>query len=117
MNAKKEFLQTTKGIKVIAAKIEFDSYKFSDRKVLLYKNYDKQQFDKFLENINVEYDCGYGGQELFGEIWCENGIWFDRFEYDGSESWERHKYPNGMPTLLNNDRRVKLERLLDETKK
>ena len=34
----------------------------------------------------------------FGTIWCEDGVWFDRHEYDGSEYWDFHKYPT-IPAL------------------
>ena len=37
---------------------------------------------------------GYGGQELFGTIWYEDGTWSDRGEYDGSEWWNYNKCPD-----------------------
>jgi hypothetical protein len=49
--------------------------------------------DDFLNFLDREYDDGYGGQQLHGYIFCEDGIWFDRGEYDGSEWWNRNKYP------------------------
>jgi hypothetical protein len=54
-------------------------------------------FEGSLENVlpllNIEYDEGYGGQELFGNIWYEDGSWSERGEYDGSEWWEHKKCP------------------------
>jgi hypothetical protein len=48
-------------------------------------------FDEFSEIANIEYDNGYGGQEIatdlviVGDDW-----WMDRHEYDGAESWDFH---------------------------
>lgn len=49
--------------------------------------------DAFLKDIDFEYNNGYGGQELYGTIWFEDGTYADRGEYDGSEWWEYHKTP------------------------
>lgn len=51
------------------------------------------EYDKFLQELEFEYDAGYGCQHLYGTLWCDNGVWFDRHEYDGSECWEMHSYP------------------------
>jgi hypothetical protein len=40
-----------------------------------------------LSKIDMEYDPGYGGQELFGTILFKDNSWFQRGEYDGSEWW------------------------------
>lgn len=61
--------------------------------ILLPVGYTEEQFDAFLEALNFEYYNGYGGQELFGTIWYEDGTWADRGEYDGSEWWEHHSCP------------------------
>ena len=44
--------------------------------------------------FNVEYNDGYGSQELFGTIWMTDGTWYTRGEYDGSEWWEHHACPD-----------------------
>lgn len=49
--------------------------------------------EDFLSKLDVEYDAGYGGQELFGTIWLNDGTWFSRWEYDGSEGWQKHVCP------------------------
>ena len=46
--------------------------------------------------LDFEYDNGYGGQELFGNIWYKDGTWSERGEYDGSEWWE-HKVCPAIP--------------------
>ena len=37
--------------------------------------------------LDVEYDSGFGTQELFGYIWYVDGSWSEREEYEGSEWW------------------------------
>lgn len=49
---------------------------------------------EFAAVANVEYDSGYGGQEVqetlkvVGDDW-----WLERHEYDGSEWWEMKRRP------------------------
>ena len=50
--------------------------------------------DSVLPKLNFEYDSGYGGQELFGYIWYEDGTWSERGEYNGSEWWEHKTAPD-----------------------
>lgn len=51
--------------------------------------------------FNVEYDDGFGGQEIpselivVGEDW-----WLERHEYDGSEWWEFKKLPTKPNTVM-----------------
>jgi len=42
--------------------------------------------------MNFEYDDGYGCNEIHASIVIvfKNGVWVDRYEYDGSESWSKH---------------------------
>jgi hypothetical protein len=93
MNAKEEFLRVTKDYKVICAKIR-QGDNDDDKWTMLMPNYTQEQLDAFLKEIDFVYDSGYGGQELFGLILCEDDVWFDRGEYDGSEWWEKHSYPD-----------------------
>jgi deoxyribonuclease-4 len=50
--------------------------------------------DEVLPQLNFYYDDGYGGQELFGYVWYEDGTWSDRGEYDGSEWWQHQTRPD-----------------------
>jgi hypothetical protein len=43
--------------------------------------------------LNINYDSGYGMQELYGTIWYVDGSWSERREYDGSEWWEHQVCP------------------------
>lgn len=50
-----------------------------------------------LDQLNFNYDNGYGFQELYGVIYCRdskgNPVWLTRWEYDGSEGWEFNSVP------------------------
>lgn len=94
-NAKKEFLDHTRdNPRVACAEIsKGDCWVASEEKVMLRKDYSEQDFNDFLDKLNFEYDSGYGGQELFGVIWYEDGTWSERGEYDGAEWWEYKKTP------------------------
>ena len=61
--------------------------------------YSPTDLGKFFVALNIDYDSGYGGQELFGTIWLTNGVWLTRGEYDGSEWWDVHTYPAIPKTL------------------
>ena len=104
-NAKEEFIEETKNDKVICAIISTkEDYVRYKPKAILEKGYSPEDYEKFLRDIDYNYDSGFGGQELFGVILCENGVWFDRGEYDGSEWWERNEYPDweGMKKVFSN---------------
>jgi len=64
------------------------------KKVLLKEGYTQADLDEFISKLDFDYDAGYGSQELFGMVWFNDGAWMDRYEYDGSESWDWHKYPS-----------------------
>lgn len=58
-------------------------------------NHTPEEFEAFKQVLaSINYDSGYGGQELYGDIWLKDGqSWMTRGEYDGSEWWETHKLP------------------------
>lgn len=60
----------------------------------LRSNRTEQDERKFLETLAaIDYDNGYGGQELFGTIVFKDNTWLEREEYDGSEWWELRELP------------------------
>tara|TARA_R100000908_G_C3670931_1_gene93854 strand:+ start:174 stop:599 length:426 start_codon:yes stop_codon:yes gene_type:complete len=71
--------------------------KFKERR---YNYQSSNAIDEFLDKLNVVYDCGYGGQELFGTVWLHDGTWLSREEYDGSEGWIHQKSPEIPEDLL-----------------
>ena len=103
-NAKNELLKIIReiGIPIKCAVIEFDEYSVDDEygvddcknKVFLKINYEKSDLNLFLNQINFEYNSGYGGQYLYGIVWLDDGSWLERGEYDGSEWWEHKTCPD-----------------------
>jgi hypothetical protein len=100
-NAKEELSPfLTESNKVLCATITYEkngnNYFTTDKgfkKIILKKNYTSTEYEEFLNSLDFNYDCGYGGQELFGTVWFENGTWLERGEYDGSEWWKNCVVP------------------------
>lgn len=70
------------------------------REFTLPVGHSKEQLTAFLSALNYNYDSGYGGQELEGIVWLNDGTWLDRGEYDGSEWWQHQKLPEIPSNLL-----------------
>ena len=102
-NAKQEFLdhiydRCVGGRTVKCAEIKLFGNKHLT--VVLPVGYTYEDYDGFLCELNVEYDEGFGGQNLFGTIWYDDGLtWSQRGEYDGSEWWEFMQVPEIDPAL------------------
>ena len=79
---------------------DYDNPPEPDKPILLKLGHTDEEYHKFLEALNFTYDAGYGGQELFGTVWLEDGTWLSRGEYDGSEWWNHHKVPEIPKELL-----------------
>ena len=55
----------------------------------------KMTVKEFLEHANVEYNGGYGIEEINTKlILVGKDFWLERHEYDGSEWWEYKSMPN-----------------------
>ena len=69
--------------------------KLSDKNVLWVGSKDLwTTWDNFAEVANVEYDSGYGGQEVMSDLIIVGKYWWlERHEYDGSEWWEFKQLP------------------------
>ena len=103
MNAREEFIKHTEGRKVLCAEIYKgpDYYDPEERLCFRLKlDYTETDLQEFLRSLNFEYDNGYGGQEIYGTIWYDDGSWSERGEYDGSEWWEHKKCPDYPSELL-----------------
>lgn len=92
-NAKTELLELLKEYKVElrCGYLEDVAYasKTKGKKWLLKDGYSFKDEATFLEEIDFEYDSGFGSDEIGGILWFTDGTWADRGEYDGSEWWER----------------------------
>jgi len=92
MNAKEELIEHAEGRQFKCATIrKGDEYDENLFRISLRVGGDAEVF---LNQLNFEYDNGYGGQELFGIVWWADGTWSERGEYDGSEWWEHRVVPS-----------------------
>lgn len=85
-NARKELINILDNIEKTPSDISW---------MLVYKATYSEVSDAFttIDQLNFNYDSGYGGQELFGTVYFNDGTWLDRGEYDGSEWWEHMTPP------------------------
>ena len=58
------------------------------RDLTLKVGHTQKDYDAFIKSLDINYNAGFGGQELYGNIWFTDGSWAERGEYDGSEWWE-----------------------------
>lgn len=101
INAKQELLDDLKfDSKIICADISIEDYcekngktEWQEKIIRLPLNYSQKDYEKFLSELDFEYDDGYGYQHLYGTVWLENNCWLERYEYDGSESWHFKETP------------------------
>ena len=116
MNAAEEFLniisQGNKKITCASIEVDWDlrdwglgwlnrvpDEKEGDPQINLKLGYSDEDLKSFLKNLDFEYDSGFGNQVISGFIWCDDGTWFERKEYDGSEKWELKEMP-AIPSFL-----------------
>lgn len=98
-NAKEELQEilkpyTEKGLDLVCAEITHEGEWGEDTsKVLLKLGHTKEEAEAFYNQLNFNYNNGYGTQELYGTVWLTYGVWLSRWEYDGSEGWEVNKCP------------------------
>jgi len=101
-NAKDEFMFTVGtgafSSKLICARISYQPDYYTETIFSLKPGYTEDDYQEFLKALDFTYNASYGRQYVFGTIWFEEGVWYDRYEYDGSECWQRNKYP-GIPPI------------------
>ena len=95
INAKDEFLEHVgeRAVKCAALRFGPEYFPAECKFVNLRADHGAVEWNLFLAQIDFRYDDGYGGQELFGNIWYHDGTWSERGEYDGSEWWEYKACP------------------------
>lgn len=96
MNAKKELLDiiTAKNLTILKIEIDYDA----EGLFCSYDDYeDNINHITSIDDLDFEYDSGYGLQELQGVVYCkdknDNPVWLTRGEYDGSEWWNINTIP------------------------
>jgi hypothetical protein len=99
MNAKEELLRIIANLAPIKCADIQKGYWDPIKIIQLKVGYSQVEYENFLNKLDFEYEDGYGGQELFGIVWLQDGTWMTRGEYDGSEWWEHHQLPV-IPTAL-----------------
>ena len=63
-----------------------------------YGYFDWEYFSKI---ANIDYDNGFGGQEVASDLKIVGDDWWlERHEYDGSEWWEYKSLPNKPDQLI-----------------
>ena len=100
-NAKTEFLTHIGNDTVFCATIRIDKSGSHDEiHAHLKVGYTTDEYHDFLEQIDIQYDSGFGIMMLHGQIWYLDHTWSTRGEYDGSEWWQKHKIPEIPEELL-----------------
>lgn len=102
MNAKQELLGiiNSKVLTILKIDITLDKidYDFASGE---YNSISK--YIKSLDDLDFDYDAGYGIQELFGVVYCKDSnnkpVWLTRGEYDGSEWWNVNTIPEFYNTI------------------
>ena len=90
MNAKEELLNL---LIVYKVNLRCAAIKYMGKHLKLCDGYTEEQYAGFLRSLDFEYDNGFGGQLVYGTLWFKAGTWATRGEYDGSEWWEHHRWP------------------------
>jgi len=94
MNAKSEMIKHVADMVVLCATITHGSeWRDDQTNFVLRVGHTQADRDAFFQSLDFEYDSGFGGQELYGNIWYQDGTWSDRGEYDGSEWWQYQSVP------------------------
>jgi len=90
MNAKTEILETLKqigktqdDIKVMKCQYGEDYLDANSRKYNIHS----------IDELDFNYDAGYGSQQLDGLVLFNDNTWLERHEHDGSEWWEHKRCP------------------------
>jgi hypothetical protein len=104
-NAKAELsgIISNNNLSIIGGEIEYRTGEYDDEindfivYIYSFDKYNNQE--AFLDDLNFAYDNDFGGQMLYGNIYCidkitNEPVWLTRGEYDGSEWWDINRIPN-----------------------
>lgn len=102
MNAKQELLGivNSKVLTILKIDVTLEQIEY-DLSSNEYNSIDKHI--TALDDLDFDYDSGYGIQELFGVVYCkdskDNPVWLTRGSYDGSEWWNINTIPEFYNTI------------------
>ena len=74
------------------ARLRIGESRRSFKKDHIFESSKFEEFIKYMKSVN--YDAGYGSQNLFGFILLDDETWFERYAYDGQECWVHKSRPN-----------------------
>lgn len=97
MNAKEEMLELLRGREIKCAEIIFDEDMFEGKEnkhIILKVGHNEEEYSKFLNDLDFEYNNGIGEQKLYGTVWFKDNTWADHYEYDSSEWWKVYSLPD-----------------------
>jgi hypothetical protein len=97
-NAKEELVDKLNSIN---KKIEWANIDYIGKMFILKRGFSKEDYNNFLNSLDFNYDNGYGGQCLFGNVVFENKTWLSRGEYDESEWWDYNECPEILIQCIN----------------
>lgn len=100
INAKQELLKIVNDNNITILKIDINYYgdvDFDNKGKTVTKHITS------LDELDFDYDAGYGVQDLYGIVYCkasnDNPVWLTRGEYDGSEWWTVNTIPEFYNTI------------------
>lgn len=100
INAKQELLKIVNDNNITILKIDINYYgdvDFDNKGKTVTKHITS------LDELDFDYDAGYGVQDLYGIVYCkasnDNPVWLTRGEYDGSEWWTINTIPEFYNTI------------------
>lgn len=98
INAKQELLKSVNANNITILKIDIKYCGDDDNKGKIITKHITS-----LDELNFDYDAGYGVQELYGIVYCKDSknspVWLTREEYDGSEWWKVNTIPEFYNTI------------------
>ena len=95
INARKELEEILQAKAVVKCALISNGRSWDDeqKNIVLKVNHNDFDYENFLNELDFDYDDGWGGQELYGTVWLSDNTWLERGEYDGSEWWEHNILP------------------------